>query len=199
MRAAVFAFGGRDGAADVDNLSIVPFHRILLLAPWAEVAGYGSAGAYPQRVGALALRGRRKGNRGPIQFPSPDQVSPWTSMVRPEWPDPLAPCRGYVLPTGLPITLQFSDGKVAHLESATLHDDQGNALEICAYDAASYTNQSVESERWGINSLLMSGAAVVIPKQPLRPGHNYTVAIRARGTNYSWSFRAVPSAEISAR
>ena len=41
MQSADVAWNGKDGAADIDALLLGPFHRFSLLAPWAQVAGFG--------------------------------------------------------------------------------------------------------------------------------------------------------------
>ena len=57
MQSADVAWNGKDGAADIDALLLGPFHLFSLLAPWAQVAGFGGFGEPPRRATALALRG----------------------------------------------------------------------------------------------------------------------------------------------
>src|SRR5258708_6272320 len=94
MQGADVTFEGRGEAEEIDSWLIGPFHRFSLLAPWAQVAGFGSFGQYPRSAAALALRGAMPDSEEAtvIRFP-PDGSSVLTgTMYLSEWPDPLAPC-----------------------------------------------------------------------------------------------------------
>jgi len=109
FQAANIALEQTNPRADIDSLSLVPFHRLSLLAPWAEVAGYGEAVKFPELVATLALRGRPRRNVSTaIEFPPDGSIVPFASMSSPEWPNPLAACPGYRAPVGLPVSIQLS-------------------------------------------------------------------------------------------
>jgi len=194
MQTADVAFGQQNEKADIDSLLIVPFHRMSLLAPWAEVAGYGKAGTSPQRVAAVALRGRqgRDGNLA-VKFPPDGAKVPFAAMHATEWPNPLTSCRDYHLPTGLPVTLQLANQD--SLGSYSITDlTAGRELATCAFDSETYDNPDPTQEAYGRRALAASRAIVVIPKDLLRTGHRYRVKIQA-GAVYEWSFEVAGSGD----
>jgi hypothetical protein len=193
MQSAVVAWGGRDPKDDIDNLIVAPFHRLVLLAPWATVAGFGSAGSYPRQAGALAIRGPRQNSTNVrIEFPPDGSTVPMLEMTRPEWPDPLAVCPGYAAPVGVPITLQLGDGQPIDLVSYSLRDQAAESpLQSCAFDGASYTSPDPVAQNDGRELLNSFGAVILIPHEPLKPFHRYVVTINARSSTYSWRFRVV--------
>ncbi len=190
MQAVAVAFG-KDPIDDIDQWVAGPFHRLPLLAPWVEVAGYGSSGTYPRRVGVLSLRGiAHAGDVRELEFP-PDGSAPTIDTMRAgEWPNPLPICAGYSSPVGLPVTLEFGDGRAAELYSYTLRDEtQGRDLESCGFDGDNYRNPNPPAQRVGRDALNRFGALVVIPRYPLQSGHRYAVSIVARAKHYDWTFR----------
>jgi hypothetical protein len=199
FQAANIALGQKSSEADIDSLLLVPFHRLSLLAPWAEVAGYGDAGNFPERVGALALRGRQGRNvSAAIEFPPDGSNVPFGTMSSPEWPNPLAACPGYHAPVGLPVTLQLS--KRAPLSTYSLTDlTAGHELIACAFDAATYENPDAGQQAHVRRALSMYNGVVLIPRKPLDPGHRYRVVIEA-GVSFEWSFEvAQVGVEMAAR
>lgn len=193
MQTADIALGQRNPKADIDSLLIVPFHRLSLLAPWAEVAGYGKAGKAPDRVAALALRGRqgRDANRI-VRFPPDGSQVPFAAMSAAEWPNPLTSCPGYMLPVGLPITLQLVHP--ANLGSYSIDDlTAGQTLAACAFDAATYDNPDATQETYAHHALAANRAIVLIPRDPLQAGHRYGVKIQT-GAEYEWNFEVIPPA-----
>ena len=192
MQAADIAWSQRNPKADIDSLLVVPFHRLSLLAPWAEVAGYGKAGNFPDRVAALALRGRQGRDAGlTVRFPPEGSKVPFAAMESPEWPSPLTACPGYVLPVGLPITLQLVHP--ANLVSYSITDlTAGQKLAACAFDAETYDNPDGMQQTYAHHALAANRAIVLIPKYPLQAGHQYQVKIKA-GNEYEWSFEVTPA------
>lgn len=191
LQAADVSWSQPDGAADIDELFMVPFHRVSLLAPWAKVAGFGRAGTPPRSAAALALRGPEADAAGPtaVTFPPPSSVIPIAAMIYGEWPNPLASCPGYHLPVGVPITLQVGEGRAATLSASSFNDETENQpLESCAFDAASYDNPDPYQKTAGVHSLQSFGAIVLIPRKPLQPGHTYRVTMNINGANDSWTF-----------
>jgi hypothetical protein len=194
FQAANIALEQTNPRADIDSLSLVPFHRLSLLSPWAEVAGYGEAGKFPERVATLALRGRQGRNVSTaIEFPPDGSIVPFASMSSPEWPNPLAACPGYRAPVGLPVSIQLS--KQSTLGTYSFTDlTAGHELIACAFDAATYENPDASQQAYARRALSMYNGVILIPKKPLDPGHRYRVVIEAGGS-YQWSFEVaqVPS------
>jgi hypothetical protein len=169
---------------------VAPFHRLSLLAPWAEVGGYGSFGEYPRRVGALALRGTLAGlqHAWPIEFPPANTQISINALNGSEWPNPFAACAGYERPAGLPITLQTARQLV--LKSYSLQDQSaGVMVQACGFDGMSYRNSDVTQQKRGRALLNAYGAIVLIPRQPLSYGHQYCVIMLTSQGRFEWDFR----------
>ncbi|MGH7934522.1 MAG: CAP domain-containing protein [Candidatus Binataceae bacterium] len=199
-QAADVSWGTKDPAADIDGWITVPFHRLSLLAPWAEVAGYGSYGRAPRRASALAFRGRASLDTATaVEFP-PNGANMAGEMMINEWPNPLAGCSGYALPVGLPITLQLGGHRAAGLEDYSLEDQtEHHKLAACAFDGATYRNPDRAVEHHARNILDDYGAVVLIPREPLRRGHRYEVSIQARGHSFDWRFGAPQDIDLTTR
>jgi len=187
LQTATIALGEKGQKADIDSLLIVPFHRLSLLAPWAEVAGYGKEGKYPQRVAALALRGRQGRDANVVvKFPPDQSKMPFGAIHASEWPNPLAACPGYQLPVGLPISLQVV--QPANIASYSITDlTSGQQLDACAFDRLTYENPDPTQQAAARHALSSAKAIVVIPRYPPEPGHRYQVTIQA-GMQYQWTF-----------
>ena len=131
---------GRDPINDLDGLFYdAPFHRLSLLAPWATVAGYGTYGDYPKRVGTMALRGEGGIGSPLIIFPTDGSTVPVGKIESFEAPDPLSSCPGYKVPIGLPITLQLGSGYRGRMQSYSITGPTG-VVETCAFDWLTYRN-----------------------------------------------------------
>ena len=191
LQAADVSWDQPEGSGDIDELFIVPFHRLSLLAPWAKVAGFGRAGTPPKTAAALALRGPEAdaASATAVSFPSPSSTLPVAAMTYSEWPNPLTSCPGYLLPVGFPITLQLGEGRAAALQSASFADETDNKpLESCAFDAVTYRNPDPGQRAAAVHSLHTFGAVVLIPRQPLQNGHSYRVTMNINGASDSWTF-----------
>ena len=191
LQAADVSWSQPNDQGDIDGLLTVPFHRISLLAPWAKVAGFGRAGTPPKSAAALALRGP-KADATPataVTFPPPNSTIPIAAMTYSEWPNPLSSCPGYLLPVGFPITLQLGENRAAALTSASFSDETTNQpLESCAFDDVTYRNPDPGQHAAAVHSLQTFGAVVLIPRNPLQPGHTYRVTMTINGANDSWTF-----------
>jgi hypothetical protein len=205
----------RNQCADVQGLLIAPFHRFSLLAPWATVAGYAAFGDNPRRAAALALWGilpKDSGGIGQVEFPPDGSTLAIAAMNNLEWPSPFTSCPGYGPPVGLPITLQMGSpgnvlpgglaislqkGSAVKLESFSLRDvTKDDTVEACAFDAFTYTNPDAVVQAHGINTLRLYRAVVLIPRNPLRPGHRYTVRIKTDTNVVNWTFGIAANAVI---
>jgi hypothetical protein len=196
IQAADVAWEGRTEADDIDNLISAPFHRLTLLAPWAQVAGYGSFGEYPRRAAALALRGPVTAlHSQPIEFPPANSGISISMLSGSEWPNPIASCAGYKRPVGFPITLQTGRQLLLHFHS--LRDAaSGHELEVCGVDTLSYRNSNASQRKRGSELLNAFGAVVMIPRKPLLPNHQYVVVMRTSRGSFQWSFKVESAAEI---
>jgi hypothetical protein len=189
---------GRDPINDLDGLFYdAPFHRLSLLAPWATVAGYGTYGKYPQRVGTLALRGEGGIGSPLILFPTDGSTVPVGQVHSFEAPDPLSSCPGYKLPIGLPITVQLGSGYRGRMQSYSISGPVGS-VETCAFDWMTYQNPDAAIQEHARKALRAFGAIVLIPRQPLANGV-YRVAISTGRQNFAWSFTVAQSSSLVAR
>lgn len=195
-----FSFG-RDPVDDLDRLCYDdPFSRIGLLASWATVAGYGTYGDFPRRVGTLAQRGKFSGVGSPlIRFPTDgSMVSVGEVRNFIETPDPLAACAGYKLPVGLPITLQLGSGYRGTMISYSVLGPAG-AVETCGFDWTSYRNPDPKVQERIRKLLVRDGASVLIPRHPLANGR-YTVAVATGRQKFEWSFNvATQSSSVATK
>jgi hypothetical protein len=176
----------------------VPLHRLWLLNPNLLRAGYGQYCHAGVCVGALdvgtdinPVREAIAPYPQAIRFPPDGAAVPMRSADG-EWPDPLTACAGYSYPTGLPITLQLGSNVDPKLTAYSLKSGGGAAVEVCGFDAASYTNPDPLQQRRARTVLGIFGTVIVIPRAPLASGA-YTVSITADGREYKWSFTIGPS------
>jgi hypothetical protein len=72
--------------------------------------------------------------------------------------------------------------------------EDGKPIEHCAFDAPSYRNQNPTGQEFGRWNLRASGAVMIIPRSPLRPGSRYSVSITANDNTYAWSFTVAETA-----
>jgi Cysteine-rich secretory protein family len=135
--------------------------------------------------------------RKPIEFPPSTMHFPSRAYRGGEYPDPLVGCHGYAAPAGVPIVLQLgapSEGEDVKISSGTVTED-GSQIETCFFDATSYANPDGYQQTRARQGLHAYGAVAVIPKNPLQPGHKYTVSIVADSQPYTWSFSIAPDAK----
>ena len=63
----------------------------------------------------------------------------------------------------------------------------GVEIDTCLITAASYVGRDASETEVGKAGLDRIGAAVILPREPLAPGH-YNVALKEDGKLYSWGF-----------
>lgn len=210
-----------DGAPVVDFTMTYPTGAMIALNPRLERVGYGQAcrGNACVAVTLLPISERSAGTRTtyvpeidprshnvgvperlkvPIEFPPPDS-SIAISAYRGDAPtDPLTACPGYVAPTGpvIILALGHATNRTQQVE-VTAHSvrEDGKEVESCAFDADSYRNPDPTREQVMLGWLKSLGAVVIIPREPLRPGHRYTVSLSADSDQYRWSFSVAPAAK----
>lgn len=107
-----------------------------------------------------------------------------------EWPTPLTSCAGFSYPSGLPATIQLGAMVDAKLSDYQITRD-GHRVEACGIDATNYQNPVKADQQRGREILLDLGAAVIVPRDPLDPGH-YSVTATVNNHAYQWSFTVVP-------
>ena len=182
--------GSLDPAAQINEWIAGPFHRLAMLNPYMTQAAFGEANANGCWVAAL---------RWP---PAPEEVKPYPSAlefppdgatVSLDWqgienPDPLASCSDYKFPAGLPITLQLGWMQITQLSASALMEN-GKPIDHCAFDSHSYRNPEGDAQEYGRWALRSAGAVVLIPREPLIRGAQYSVSITAQGHIYAWTFR----------
>ena len=173
----------------IDRWFAGPFHRVVMLAPYASRGGFSRSGDAQCWVSALRIppAATARPYDRPVIFP-PDGATISLEWLGIESPNPLSACPGYEAPTGLPITLQMGPVKRLEFTPPTLTEN-GKPVEKCTFDATTYTNQDRSAQEYARRELHDSGAIVIIPKVPLKPGASYAVSISANGTAYSWTFR----------
>jgi uncharacterized protein YkwD len=178
-----------DATQQIDRLMEGPFHRLAILDPYLEEAGFGQASQGGCWVAALRLPPppeEVKPYPRAIEFP-PDAATVSLDWIGVESPDPLASCPGYERPVGLPITLQIGPRIDTKLTAHSFMAD-GKPIEHCIFDAPSYLNEDPKAQEYGRWHLRNAGAIVIVPRAPLQPGVRYSVSIGAHDTTYAWSF-----------
>jgi len=128
--------------------------------------------------------------RSPVEFPPDGATIGWQSYPGRDYPDPLPSCPGYKLPTGAPISIQLGEGYGAdgslEVSSRTVSRD-GVEIETCLITAASYSGHNDDETEIGKWGLKRTGAAIILPREPLASGH-YKVALKEADKVYEWSF-----------
>lgn len=181
----------------IDLWLTAPFHALGILDARLARTGFGAYRDNEADMGYAAcfdvLRGRETVPTGvafPLFFPTQGSVMPFLSYTGGESPDPLAKCPGYTPATGAPLYLILGTGSLTPRVTAHSLSRGRTPLESCAYSEASYgTSGSEGAARWILGE---RDAVVLIPRQPLQPGANYTASITVDGRTYTWSFRTGP-------
>jgi len=184
-----------------DDWMVGPFHRMWILNPGLRRVGYGELCEKKYCVAALDLgdgadliHSSAIPLAAPIEFPPDNSVTPFNSFSA-EWPTPLTSCPGYIFPAGTPVTIQLGIMVEAKMADYSI-TREGHGVESCGIDATTYQNP-VASEQERVRSILRaSGAAIIIPRYPLKPGARYAVNATLNNHSYQWSF-TVAGAEVS--
>ena len=122
----------------------------------------------------------------PIEFPPDNSATPFASFSA-EWPTPLTACPSYAFPAGTPVTIQLGVMVEAKLADYSI-TREGHGVEACGFDATTYQNPVAGEQERGQAILRESGAAVIIPRYPLKPGARYLVNATLNNHAYQWSF-----------
>src|SRR5260370_39888142 len=125
-----------------------------------------------------------------VEFPPDGATVALQSYRGPDYPDPSPSCPGYKAPTGSAISIQLGEGygPDGSLEvSSHFVSRDGVEIETCLITAASYNGRNADETEIGKQGLARIGAAIILPREPLAPGH-YKVALKEAGKLYEWSF-----------
>jgi hypothetical protein len=179
----------------VDVLMQGPFHALGLLDPSLERVGFGierdGGGKIQTAAGLDVVRGRNATGTQPafpVVWPANGTTVPiGTSTV--EYPNPLASCREYSAPAGLPVIVQLGSGSVTPRVTASWFLDGKRALRHCVFDENTYRNGNRAEQRLGRGVLDKHDAVVLVPRAPLQSGHTYRVVIDTNGRRIDWTFR----------
>jgi hypothetical protein len=195
----------------IDGWFAAPFHRFPLLSAHLDQAGYGeycegsvcaaalnitsggvSAGlAYHRRMVSSGSFTSQEYNSTaldtPIVYPPDGATVPSGRYDLQEWPDPLSPCGGYTLPTGLPISVQVGSWVKASLTAFSVTVN-GASIPTCGFDGSNYVNPEARTQEIARNGLEEAGAVIMIPRTPLPPGSTCKVSATVNGKQYDWSF-----------
>jgi len=185
--------GEMTAAAQIEEWMESPFDRFAMLDPEMTAAGLGFATDHGCWVAALRLPPPAEiVHRYPraIEFPpaGTSASQQWQGTVL---PDPLTACPGYQPPVGPPISLQLGYLVPVKLGAHTLTRD-GQPVEHCIFDAASYVNPNPHEQEYGRWQLRRASAVVMIPREPLQTGGVYLISITAGDQIYTWNVRAEP-------
>ena len=191
----VSSYLGTQDLLPIDYWMTAPFHAVAIIDPQLYLTGYGiyreDLGLW--KVGATLDVGRGLGALPPaigypLIYPKPDSFTWLYRYNGGEFPDPLTSCAGYHAPTGPPIIVQIGNGdRVPDLLSHSVLRN-GNVLDSCIFDETSYSNPDPSTESIGRIILNNRDAIVIMPRDPLGPGNEYSVQIELSDQNISWSF-----------
>jgi len=176
----------------LDDWMVGPFHRLWILNPGLHRVGYGETCDKKYCIAALDLGDGADPIHGaiplasPIEFPPDSSTTAFASFAA-EWPTPLTACPGYAFPAGTPVTIQLGIMVEANLADYSI-TREGHAVEACGIDATTYQNPVASEQERGRAILRESGAAIIIPRYPLRPGAPYAVNAMLNNRSYQWSF-----------
>jgi hypothetical protein len=188
----------------IDFWMVAPFHAISMLDPQLHSTALGSYresnGGWQTGVTLDVLRGRGAlppSISYPLPFPS-DGGETWLHRFNGnEWPDPLTSCPGYTPPTGAPIMLQLGAGDVTPNVIAFSLKAGASSKPACIFDETNYVNPNGSTQSTGRSILDSRDAVIIIPRDPLVSGQEYTVSVTANGTVTEWRFTAVGSPAVA--
>ncbi|HUA36719.1 MAG TPA: CAP domain-containing protein [Candidatus Binataceae bacterium] len=127
--------------------------------------------------------------KSPVEFPPDGSTVSLSAYDGTDWPNAIKACPDYSAPTGFGISLQLGQGN-GPSGSVEVTDHSlslnGTEVESCVVTAKSFSGDS-EGDATARRVLSRWGAALVIARQPLKPGR-YQVSISADSKPYSWSF-----------
>jgi Cysteine-rich secretory protein family len=127
-----------------------------------------------------------------VVWPADTSAVPLVRYAGSEWPDPITACKGWTSKAGLPILIHRSVPTA--VISATVTDTNGTPQQVCPIDSESYTNPNPADEKYASGLLEMD--AIIIPKNPLIPGHSYKVHVELNDEVLDWTFGTTTDGSI---
>ncbi len=174
-----------------------PFHALPMLDPQLGTVGFGTfrdAGAPIQVAATLdikqGLTSEEPGISYPVLFPK-DGGEAWVLRYSlPEFPDGRPHC-GFGSVAGAPIIIQIGSGdQVPNVTRSVLKDGDRN-IEHCIFDETNYFNSNATMQQAGRSILDQRDGIIILPRNPLEVGKNYSVEVDVNGMTISWSFNTV--------
>jgi hypothetical protein len=125
-----------------------------------------------------------------VTFPAAQATTDLAAYSGGEWPDPLAPCPGYVSwDTGLPLVVETNQPGDTAAADARLQVD-GQDVPVCAYGSTQYVKaDDPATQNYARNLLRGYGAVFVIPRTKLQAGKTYDAQVSVNGRLVAWQFR----------
>jgi hypothetical protein len=198
---SVLAGSGRATEPDVWAVDVWmqgPFHALGLLDPSLTRVGFGiqrdKSGKIQTAAALDVVRGRTTGHTPysfPVVWPANGATVPIGTSTM-ENPSPIAGCRDYSMPTGLPVIVQLGSGSLTPHVTGSWLMDGNRKLAHCIFDETNYRNRNQAEQRQGRGVLDSHDAIVLVPRSPLKPGRSYRVMIDANGQRIDWTFRVSP-------
>jgi hypothetical protein len=105
-------------------------------------------------------------------------------------------CPGYAAPTGPAIVFELGKGDSESGAIAATNQNvsrDGQQMESCLLTAQKFCDLKAEFAQQMCAALTFRGAVVIMPRNPLAPGH-YTVSLEADSRPHRWSFTVAPPA-----
>ncbi len=128
-----------------------------------------------------------------VVWPGNGSGVPLVRYAGSEWPDPITACKGWTEKAGLPILIHRSIPTL--VKTATVTDTNGASLPVCSIDSDTYTNPDPGDQDYASN--LLETSVIVIPKNPLTPGHSYRVQVKLEdGETLDWTFGVTTDGSI---
>lgn len=161
--------GTPNGSVAIDQLNDAPYHRLSIINPNLKEAGIG----FEQTESSGNITVVNYGTTGPlnnelpIMYPYPGQTNVKISWYVAEEPNPLRTYGKDRIYTGYPISISVHDQNIKELKavSTSIKDNKGR-------DVPFYLVDSSRDDKY-------KDMIFLIPREPLEPGTNYTVSIKA--------------------
>ncbi|MEO6223053.1 MAG: CAP domain-containing protein [Vicinamibacterales bacterium] len=198
--AAASVLAGSSSAKETDVWAVDlwmqgPFHALGLLDPALERVGFGiyraSGGKIQTAAGLDVVRGRNTSGTPrpfPVMWPANGATVPIGTSAA-EYPNPIAGCRDYATPAGLPVIVQLGSGNVTPRVTGSWFMDGNRPVKHCVFHETNYRNGNQVEQQLGRAILDAHDAVVLVPRAPLQPGRTYRVVIDANGQRIDWTFR----------
>lgn len=171
----------------VDAMMASPFHALNLLDPRLVEVGFGSYRHVDMFGGVVSgaaidvFHGLDYAQSIPpyITFPFNGMNLPVLSYNGLAQPDPLTSCPGYTAPTGQALFILFgNEGEQGQVQVTRTSLMDGNTpVAHCVITSSTYVHPNLDLQMQGRTALYERGAVMVIPRNPLTPGHVYSLDV----------------------